>query len=254
MIYIIFLSITLLVLLIVLYQAQHFMIFRPTCHRTEILNDEYEYLSIISDDNYELEGIVYTPPKPNNTILYFGGRSQDSVGMILKLSKSYTNSRIITFNYRSYGKSEGVVNEKYILQDGLKIAQIIKKNYGDFYLLGFSLGSVVSAFVASRIDVLGVFMVGSFDSLASVIRSKYYINIKWFLKYKLETKKYISHVIAPVWIFGSRADETIPINNTRNLQKYIKNLKLYKEYKSLRHKEILWDENLIEEINRSVND
>ncbi|MDY0117463.1 MAG: alpha/beta hydrolase [Sulfurimonadaceae bacterium] len=254
MIYILFFTITLLILLLVLYQLQYFMVFTPLYHRKEILDDSYEYLSITTDDGIELEGIVYNHPEPRTTILFFGGRSHDSVGLIRRLKECYTDARIITFNYRSYGRSKGVVNEKNILADGLKIAQIVHKNYGDFYLLGFSLGSYVSAFIASHMNVLGVFMVGSFDSVSRVIKTRYGVNLSWFLRYKLDVTKYISKVDAPTYLFVSKDDETIPLKNGRNLKIFVKNLEFYKEYDGLSHKELLWDKETISQINRKRND
>ena len=57
----IFLLFTFGVLAFVFYHWQYFMVFSPTYHREESLGEEFEGLSIISQDNIELEGIVYEP-------------------------------------------------------------------------------------------------------------------------------------------------------------------------------------------------
>ena len=184
-----FILLTLLVLAFAFYEWQHFMVFTPTYFRGEEVDERCEFVSMKTKDGVELEGVVYEPHDEGEqstitTLLFFAGRSHDSVGLIHKLSKNFPHTRIIAFNYRSYGKSGGVVSEKNILEDGLFIAQRVQEKYGDFYALGFSIGSCVAAFIASKQKVLGLFLVGSFDSIASLAREKVGLKYPWILRYK----------------------------------------------------------------------
>ena len=259
MIYIAFLLFTFFVLAFAFYQFQHFMIFTPTYYRGEELDDAFELLSVTTDDGVELEGVVYEPcdlyrklPIVDKTLLFFAGRSHDSVGLIKRLSNEFPHARIITFNYRSYGKSGGRVSEKNILEDGLKIAQLVKKNYGDFYILGFSIGSIVAAYIGSKMRVHGVFLVGSFDSIANLIKEKYGINIAWLLRFKFDNTKYVKDIEDKTYIFASKDDKTTYIKNSRNLKTYVKNLEYYMELENLTHKELLWDKKVVEYIKRII--
>jgi pimeloyl-ACP methyl ester carboxylesterase len=248
MIYIAFIILTLLILLFVFYQWQYFMVFSPVYYRDEPLCEECTPLSVTTDDGVELEGVVYEPKKPKNTLLLFVGRSHDAVGLINRFAKLYPRVRIVTFNYRSYGKSGGIANEKNLLQDGLKIAQLVKKNYGDFYLLGFSIGSSVAAYVASKVDVKALFLVGAFDSISSLAAKKFGINMPAMIRYKFPTKKFMQNVDAKCYLFVSKADETVYIENARLLKESVKNLTYYVEYDDLHHKELLWDERVVAKI------
>jgi len=257
MIYAIFITIIILILAFAFYQMQFFMVFKPTFYRGEELDEDFELLSITTDDGVELEGVVYEPrelyrklPSVDKTLLFFGGRSHDTVGLIKRLSTMFPHARIITFNYRSYGKSGGYVTEKNIYEDGLKIAQLVKKNYGDFYLLGFSIGSSVAAFIASKMEVNGVFLVGVFDSIAKLAKEKYGRCISWILRYKFDNTKLVKHIDAKTYVFVSRDDEITYINNSRNLKNYVKNLTLYRELDDLKHKELLWDKKVVEDIDK----
>jgi pimeloyl-ACP methyl ester carboxylesterase len=196
--------------------------------------------------------VVYEPKNAKNTILFFGGRSHDVVGLVNKLSQAYPNTRVITFNYRSYGRSAGVANEKNLLNDAISIAKIIQKYYGDFYLLGFSLGSSIASYVAMKHKVKGVFLVGAFDSIASLAKSKYMLNISRMYRYKFKTYEYVQHIEAPVYLFVSKNDEITYIKNARELKKYIKNLTYYKEFDGLTHKSLLWDYNVRNKIREVV--
>lgn len=215
------------------------MIFSPTYKRGEELPQLCEMLSVVSDDGKELEGVVYSPLHAKKTVLFFAGRSHDAVGLISKLSLSYPNTRIITFNYRSYGKSEGQISEKNLLNDGVKIAQLVQKHYGNFYLFGFSLGSSIAAYVASQHKTQGLILVGAFDSIRSLAKSKFYPS--FIFRYKFATGESVRDVEAETYLFASVDDTITYIGSARELKKRIKNLVYYKELQNLTHKELLWD-------------
>lgn len=252
MIYTIFILTTILILFIAFYQWQYFMVFTPTYYREDKLDDKFQYLGMSANDGVELEGVVYEPTDPAGTLLFFGGRSHDSVGLIKRLSEKFPHIRIVTFNYRSYGKSQGVVKERNILKDGVQIVHLVKKNYGDVYLMGFSIGSSVAAYAAAKESVLGLFMIGSFDSIKNLAKEKYGIVPYWVLRYRFNTTKFVEMVDEQTYLFVSKSDETVPLKNSRNLREHVKNLVFYKEYEDLTHKEILWHDDVINKINEVV--
>jgi len=249
-----FLILTFLILLFSFYQWQYFMIFRPTYIKERNLCQNCSMLEIKTDDDIELEGAIYEPANPKSTLLVFVGRSHDGVALINRLSQLYPKSRIVTFNYRGYGKSGGVANEQNILQDGLKIAELVEKNYGDFYLLGYSLGSNVAAYVALKHKLSALFLIGAFDSIGQLLRHKYakISYLEKLLRYKFKTMQYIQNVGADTYLFVSRDDELIPLQNARNLKKHIKNLMYYEEFSGLSHAELLWDLRVINKINEVI--
>ncbi|SFV69221.1 Bem46 protein [hydrothermal vent metagenome] len=229
------------------------MIFSPLYYREEPLCDSCTPLSIMTDDGVELEGVVYTPKEYKNRVLVFVGRNHDAVGVINRFANLYSKTQIITFNYRSYGKSGGVASEKNFLQDGLHIAKLVQKNYGDFYLLGFSIGSNVAAYVAANIPTKGLFLIGAFDSIGSLAQRKFGIKFSSaMLRYKFNTKDFVQKVEAPTYLFVSKTDEIAYIENARNLKQKIKNLKYYAEFDDLTHKELLWDRGVVAKIKEVV--
>jgi hypothetical protein len=224
------------------------MVFSPLAYRDGALCAECSLLSMKTDDGIELEGALYEPQSLKSTLLVFVGRSHDAVGLINRLAQLYPHVRIVTFNYRSYGKSEGVANEKNLLEDGLKIAALVKKNYGDFYLLGFSIGSSVAAYVASNMDVKALFLLGAFDSIPSLAAKKIGINLSFVIRYKFQTKEFVQKIDASTYLFVSRDDEITYIENARKLKNAVLHLKYYEEFDGLGHKDLLWDERIVEKI------
>jgi len=253
MIYLIFLFVILLILLFAFYQWQYFMIFTPVYYRKEGICEKCEYLSSVTSDGIELEGVVYEPTNPKATLLFFGGRSDDSVALVNKLAQHYKEVRIVSFNYRSYGRSQGVANEENLFQDGLHVAHLIQKHYGDFYTLGFSLGSSVATYVASQHPTKALFLLGAFDSIASLVKQKYKISLpSWLIRYKFETQHYIQKVKAPVCLFASKNDAITYIENTHYLKNYIVNLLCYEEFEGLAHKELLCYDKVVQKVKKVI--
>ena len=115
------------------------MVFSHTYDREEELDDDFEILSIVTDDGVELEGVVYEPKELyrkladiDSTLLFFGGKTHDSVGLIKRLSSSFPHTRIITFNYRAYGRNTGTLNEKNIFKDIAKAVGFLCSSDADY--------------------------------------------------------------------------------------------------------------------------
>ncbi len=254
MIYLVFVLFTLIVLLFGLYQFQYFMIFTPTYIQERRLCNQCQALEIVTEDNIVLEGAVYEPKNVQATLLFFAGRSHDSIALIQRLSILYPHTRIITFNYRSYGRNKGSITEENMFADGVYIANIVQKNYGDFYILGFSIGSSIASYVASKTVTKGVFLIGAFDSIPLIAKKKFGFALPaFFNRYKFPTVEFVKKIEAPTYLFVSEHDEITYIENSRNLAKNIKNLALYKEYENRTHQEVLWDEDVIGIINSAIS-
>lgn len=253
MIYAVFLLITFIILVVTFYQWQYFMIFSPVYYREDELDEQYEMLSVITHDKVELEGVVFTPLEKHYTLLFFGGRSHDSVGLIKRLALNFPHAQIITFNYRSYGKSGGKLSEKKIFRDALLVTRKVKEHYGECYVLGYSLGSSVASYVASKENLKGLFLVGVYDSIAGIAKKKFGFDASKFFRYKFDNTKFVTHIDADTYIFASKSDNTTYIENSRRLSKYVKNLKYYKELENLHHKDVLWSKEVIGKINEVMD-
>jgi len=259
MFYALFLLVTFIILAFVLYHWQFYMLFRPTYYKNRKLHEDCRLLEINREKNIVLEGVIYEPKDSKATLLLFVGRSHDAVALIDKLRSCYPHYRVMAFNYRGYGESQGVIDEKNMLQDALEIAALVEKNYGSFYLLGFSLGSNVAAYVASKREVKALFLIGAFDSLASLIRMRVkgsileHINLSIFLRYRLDTAQYTQKVTAPTYLFASSSDSVTPLESAKLLKKSIYNLCHYSELDNVTHQELLWVPEVREKISALVD-
>ncbi len=242
MIYVVYLTFTLIILWLVYRQWQYMTVFHPKLFRSqELYDDHYTFLSVIAEDGIELEGCVYEPKEPSSTLVYFGGRGQDSVGLLPKLAQNCPQKRIVTFNYRGYGKSQGKPSEERLLKDSVEVLQKIKKCFGEVDVLGYSLGSSVASFAASKEGVQRLILVGAFCSLASLTKERFGFVIP-FVRYKFDTCLYLQKVMAPVALFCSRFDQTVPFRESKKLQNAVVNMEICKELEGFDHVSLLWSE------------
>ncbi len=239
---------------ILFYLFQHKLVFSPHYYpeRSFFTEHSHDYhlqqLNVAS--GVTLEGMVYSPENPTATVLYFGGKEQDSVTLIGRLSQHYPNVRIVTFNYRGYGHSGGVPREADVLSDALVLYDWATERYDYVDLLGYSLGSSVAAYVASKRTTGKVVLVSAFDSAKALIRSKAAIIPKWLVRCRFETVEYVKDVAAPVYLFTTMDDEIIPQSHIDNLRRHIKYLAGTKEFSGYNHAQLLFSDELKIELDK----
>jgi len=112
----------------------------------------------------------------------------------------------------------------------------------------------------SQQPALGLFLIGAFDSIASLAKSKFVergvfpnIDLSQVFRYKFPTGEYMQNVDTPSYLFVSSDDEITYIQNATELKSKVKNLSLYFELDGLSHKEILWDRRVTTKINEILN-
>ena len=250
MITILFLLMTLAIFLLVLYEIQYFFLFEPKKYKREPLDDRFTSLEIKAQDGISLEGVIYEPKEFQNTILYFGGRSQDSVALISKLALNFPTQRIITYNYRGYGDSKGSLNETAMFEDALFVARKLQEHYAELSIIGFSLGSSLAAFVAAKLYVKHLFLIGAFDSVHALTKRKFFLLPSLLIRYRFDTALHVSSVEARTYFVSSKDDTIVPLESSYSLKIRIKNLVEFQELSGYNHDEILFSPETIDLVKR----
>jgi len=212
--------------------------------------ERFRPLEIVRDQNVVLEGIVYEPESPICTVLYFGGKEQDSVALVGKMSEWFPSWRIAAFNYRGYGLSRGEPTEANLLEDAVFLADYVKERYGEIVIMGYSLGASVGAFAASRTDVRHLVLVAPFFDIPSLVRAKVALLPAFLVRCRFDTARYLGGVTAPVTIFAGSGDTLVPIRQSRALRAKVKRLVLYKEYSGYNHADILGSDAFIADVQK----
>lgn len=239
-------------LVFLLYFPQRRFVFSPRYHPNRAFFKQHEAMYRLHRlkvaPGVELEGITYEPDHPVVTILYFGGKEQDTVALVQKWSHEHPRIRWIAFNYRGYGKSDGRATEKSVLHDSLITYDWAGAHYEAVALVGFSLGSSIAAYVASRRDPKWAVLVAPFDSVRSLIQGKAPFIPRLFIRYKFETIKFVRETTSPVYIYNSIDDEIIPPRHVENLRVQIRCLAGTAEFSGYTHDQLLFSTTLKHEL------
>ena len=244
---------------VLVYFLQHKIIFTPYYHKRRGLfkayPERYIPLELQVQKGLYLEGVVYEPEAgATETLLFFGGREQDSVTLVAKLSLHFPEVRLVAFNYRAYGKSDGVPSEYAYHGDALKVYDLVKKRYGVPYILGYSLGSNIALHTAVRREAKALVMVAPFSSVVALSHARKILVPRFFIKHRFESIKEIVDLEVPLYIYATRDDGFVPISQPRELKEQVKKgvLMDYKEYDGYNHAQLLFSDEVIEEIRQII--
>ncbi|MDX1296217.1 MAG: hypothetical protein R3302_08115 [Sulfurimonadaceae bacterium] len=240
---------------VLFYLYQHRLVFAPNYYPNRSLFVEYSHCyhlqTIEVSDGVTLEGVVYEPEeKASATVLYFGGKEQDSVVLIGKFSLHYPAVRFVAFNYRGYGVSGGKPSHKTIFDDAEKIYDWAHKTYGDTGVLGYSLGTSVAAYLGAKKRPRWVVLVSAFSSVERLIKERIVAVPRFLVRGKYDTLTQVKEMVTPLYLFASRDDKVVPFAHTLELKAAARHLAGFKEFSGYNHADLLFSEELENELTK----
>jgi len=181
-----------------------------------------------SADGTRLNGYFFeSQSKPETaTILFFHGNG-GNVTSVAWLGQRFAKHgfNVLVFDYRGYGASDGVAaDETGLYADGdAAVAFLVNKQNiraERIILYGHSLGTAITADVASRGNFGAVVLESGFSSASSVASTALPWLPRWlhFLsKNRFESARKLTNVRSPILIAHGDPDQTIPTNEARLL-------------------------------------
>jgi fermentation-respiration switch protein FrsA (DUF1100 family) len=163
--------------------------------------------------------------KPRAYILYAHGNggnlSYESA--LLKYFQEDLHVSALVFDYRGYGRSEGVPTVKGVLEDARAARSILARRVAiketQIVLMGRSLGGAVVVQLAAESPARGLIVESAFSSLRDMA-SYYYPKLAWLVPPdKLDSVSQIARYKGPLLQSHGDADRTVP---------YALGLKLFK--------------------------
>ena len=155
---------------------------------------------------------VWTVLRPGSrALLYFGGNAEDVAGNVEEFSAAFPDRSLFLANYRGYGGSSGQPSESALFADALALFDHVLREHSEIAVMGRSLGSGVSVFVATERPVERLVLVTAFDSLVNVARA----HIRWLpigllMRDRYDSVRRASAVTAPVLVVIAGEDEIVP--------------------------------------------
>jgi len=244
--------------LIYLFQSRFF--FSPVYYRDDekiqALNESLTFLSLPTEDETLLEGVLYQPEDASDKIiLYFGGVQQDSVALVEKFAVHYPRMPFINYNYRGYGRSEGKPSQDKLFTDAMHIYDdlVVRYDYKpeDIILMGYSLGTGLASFLGSQRQVREILLMAPYDSVYEVIKRRYpFSGIGWILKQRFPSVDFVPHIDVPIHIYASSDDRVVNIKHAKMLKNHVNNLAGFYEYDNISHNDILFNPDVVEHIKK----
>jgi len=128
---------------------------------------------------------------------------------------------LFIFDYRGYGKSNGVPTERGLYQDALGAYDfLIEKGYtgDDIILYGRSLGGAVAIYLATMVEVSGLIIESSFSSIYALSYDVFGFHIpRHLISNKYKSIERIKDIRVPKLIVHSKDDDLIPFHHGQRL-------------------------------------
>ena len=220
--------------LFILFLNQEKLIFRPE----RIPNDyafefqnEFEEFYFEPKKGVRLNAVLFKAKESKGLVLYFHGHR----GSIA--SWGYVADQIVAsgwdclvYDYRSYGKSNGkIMSELSLHKDAQFVYEVMTASYdpSSIILFGQSLGSGIASKLASEQEAKSLLLVTPYFNFTDVVRFHYpFLPVRFLLKYKLATNKYLKNVKVPVYLIHGTKDELIQYESSIRLSALSDNITL----------------------------
>ena len=214
-----------LLAMLVIYFYQERLIFKP-----ETLSAVFEFsydapfreLFIDVEKGVLINGLHFFRDKPAGLILYFHGNTRSIKGWAKYAKDFYRyNYDVVLVDYRGFGKSTGKRSEHAMLNDMQFIYNTLKAEYPESHLVlyGRSMGSGFATKLASDNHPRYLILDAPYYSFSKVVeRFMPFMPVRFVLRFKLRSDRWIKKVHCPVYIIHGTRDFLIPIRNSIQLQ------------------------------------
>lgn len=211
---------------LIAYLIQEKFIFKP-----EKLAQDFEYhydapfteLFFDVSPGVRINGLHFFREKSLGLILYFHGNSRSIKGWAKYARDFYRyNYDVVLVDYRGFGKSTGKRSEAAMLNDMQFVYESLKVKYAENNLIvyGRSLGSGFAAKLASDNHPRFLILDAPFFNFSRAVeRFLPILPMRFVLRYKLRSDKYMRKVRCHTYILHGTRDWLIPIKHSIALQK-----------------------------------
>jgi pimeloyl-ACP methyl ester carboxylesterase len=212
-------------LIILIYFIQDKFIFKPEKLKQDFLykyDVPFKELFFDIEEGVRINGLHFYVKNPNGLILYFHGNSRSIKGWS-KYAKDFYRYKydVVMVDYRGFGKSTGKRNENEMLNDMQVVYDTLAVQYHESHIIlyGRSLGSGFATKLASENNPRYLILDAPYYSfIKAVQRFLPILPMRFVLRYRLQTDKWIKKVNCHTYILHGTKDWLIPIKQSEQLQ------------------------------------
>lgn len=184
---------------------------------------KYHDVWFVAEDKTRLHGWYCPCENPRATILIAHGNAGNVASRTPWLKYLQSKARVATFmfDYRGYGRSEGVPTVEEALLDAkaarAKLRELARIKDSEMLLMGESLGGAVVVRLAAESAPRGLVLQSTFSSLRDVA-DVHYPRLSWLVPpTKLDSVSQIVGYHGPLLQSHGTADRTIPLSSGEKL-------------------------------------
>lgn len=209
----------------VMFQRRLVFVLQPSTALTpRDFGAPFSEVSITTPDGFSLSAWWLEHAEPSDsriTLLYSHGNAANLSGLAEVAGIFYSwGWNVLLYDYRAYGSSSGThadLSEVAVGIDAQSAYDWLKQRgipEGRIVMWGHSLGSSVTARLASRNKPAGVVLEGAFPEIYQVARRHYpwLLITRWMLRDRFETAKYIAGHTYPILFIHAGRDEVVPLD------------------------------------------
>jgi len=239
------------------YNIQNAILFKPS----ELAQDfKYSYTFEFEErwfnvtDDAKIHAIHARVPDSirQGLVIYFhgnaGNNNTNSAKFELFMKEGYD---VIYPDYRGFGKSNGELeNEEDLVGDMKMVYSEMKNEYDEsnIYVVGYSMGSGVSALVTAENDPKGLMIWTPYYSMVDMKNSSYPYLPSFLVRYPLRTDLAIPNIDEPISIFYAGEDEILPLDRSIKLTSLLNENDQYFVLEGQGHNGLWRNSTLIEEV------
>lgn len=177
----------------------------------------FEDAEFTADDGTKLHGWFAHAPNPSAIVLCCHGNAGNVTNRryVLDMFRNGLHASIFVFDYRGYGKSAGMPNERGILLDARAARKWLAKRANveekDIVLLGTSLGGGVAVDLAAKDGARALILENTFTSIPEVAVHHYpFLPASWLMQTRLDSGRSIRAYRGPLLQVHGERDRVIP--------------------------------------------
>lgn len=226
------------------YNIQNSILFKP-----RVLAQDFEYAYTFDfeerwfdvTDEARVHAIHAKVPDSlkKGLLIYFHGNAGNNNTSPAKFELFMKEGYDVLYpDYRGFGKSTGQLQNEDDLVGDMKIvySEIAKEyNESDIFIVGYSMGSGVSALVTAANDPKGLMIWTPYYSMVDMKNSSYPFLPSFLVRYPLRTDLTIPEIDEPITIFYAGEDEVLPVGRSIKLTSLLKDSDAYFVLEGQRH-------------------
>ena len=184
----------------------------------------FEDVYFCGDDSTRLHGWYVPRSQPRAVVLYCHGNGECVPHLTGRLSMLHSRVGVSVFawDYRNYGRSEGIPHEANIIPDARAAQLWLAAREGippqEVVLMGRSLGGAVAVAIAAEFGCRGLVLDRTFSQLTEAAAHLFpWLPVRRFMKNRFASVERIRNYHGPLWQTHGREDSIVPIEHGRKL-------------------------------------